>query len=62
MTPAPLPGQSGGLGGGLGDWAQPPQPMQEPRAPGPVAANRGRQPNNGGGLDFWLLDKLFGKR
>jgi len=59
VTPAPLPG----VAGGFGDWAEPPQPMQEPHAPGPVASNRGRQqPGNGGGLDFWLLDKLFGKR
>jgi penicillin-binding protein 1A len=56
--PAPLPGLAGGMGG----WMAPPQPMQEPPAPGPVAANRGRQPSNGGGLDFWLLDKLFGQR
>ncbi|HEY5067091.1 MAG TPA: PBP1A family penicillin-binding protein [Xanthobacteraceae bacterium] len=61
VTPAPLPGLAGGMGGGMGGW-MPPQPMQEPPAPGPVAANRGRQPNNGGGLDFWLLDKLFGQR
>ena len=54
VTPAPLPG----LAGGFGDWAEPPQPMQEPHAPGPVASNRGRQQPNGGGLDFWLLDKL----
>jgi len=32
---------------------------------GPVATDRGGQQNNqqnGGGLDFWLLDKLFGRR
>jgi penicillin-binding protein 1A len=27
-----------------------------------AAADRGATRNNGGGLDFWLLDKLFGRR
>jgi penicillin-binding protein 1A len=58
VAPAPLPG----LGGGNGGWMAPPQPMQEPPAPGAVAANRGRPPGRGGGLDVWLLDKLFGRR
>ena len=58
VEPAPLPGLSGGTGG----WLGAPQPMQEPPAPGPVAANRGRQPGNGGSLDFWILEKLFGSR
>jgi hypothetical protein len=33
-------------------------------APSPVVAQRGRvdNQNNNGGLDFWLLDKLFGQR
>ncbi len=56
MAPAPLPG----LTGGFGDWAEPPQPTQQP--PGPVVASRSRQPSHGGGLDFWILDKLFGRR
>jgi hypothetical protein len=30
--------------------------------PGPVATNGSGQQNNNGGLDFWLLDKLFGRR
>jgi penicillin-binding protein 1A len=33
-----------------------------PAPPAPVAAQPSRQPDNGGGLDFWLLDKLFGRR
>ena len=33
-----------------------------PAPPAPVAAQPNRQPDNGGGLDFWLLDKLFGRR
>jgi hypothetical protein len=48
---------------------------QAPSAPAPLpprgidetgagtAADRGGQRNNGGGgLDFWLLDRLFGRR
>jgi penicillin-binding protein 1A len=47
---------------------------QTPSAPAPLpprgidetgagaAADRGAPRNNGGGLDFWLLDKLFGRR
>ncbi len=50
-VPSPLPGLSGG------EWSFPP-PLPNPEAPRQVAA----PPNNGvGGLDSWLLDKLFGQ-
>jgi penicillin-binding protein 1A len=62
VVPTPLPGlESGG-------WFEPtPQP---PAPVGPVAGNRygqsySQQPapqRSSGGLDFWLLDKLFGRR
>jgi penicillin-binding protein 1A len=56
IAPAPLPGLTDG------SWfnAAPPAPV----AP-PIAANNGpqnNQQNSGSGLDFWLLDKLFGRR
>jgi len=58
VTPAPLPGLSGG-------WFGAPPPATTARAPdesgGGAAAPR-EAPRNGGGLDFWLLDKLFGRR
>ena len=53
---APLPGLAGG------SWFNPAPPA--PVAP-PAAANGGGQSdqqNSGSGLDFWLLDKLFGRR
>jgi penicillin-binding protein 1A len=54
VPPTPLPGLYGG------GWmpAAPPPPQA---VPGPVAANEGRR-QNGGGLDLWILDKLFGGR
>jgi penicillin-binding protein 1A len=61
VAPTTLPGLA------EGGWfsAPPPAPM-----PAPAGYDRSGQPvnqqstqqNNGGGLDFWLLDKLFGKR
>jgi penicillin-binding protein 1A len=57
VAPVPLPGLDSGT------WfnAATPEPT-----PAPAAANSNGQPNNqnnnGGGLDSWLLDKLFGKR
>jgi penicillin-binding protein 1A len=57
VAPAPLPGVADG------GWfnASPPAPV-----PGPAATDRSgqqnNQQNNSGGLDFWLLDKLFGRR
>jgi len=57
ISPTALPGMDGG-------WmnaASPPAAVA-----GPVAGNRNDQPNNqqnsSGGLDSWLLDKLFGQR
>jgi penicillin-binding protein 1A len=48
-APAPLPGLSGG------EWLFPPGPTAE--APRPATAPQ----NHDGGLDSWLLDKLFGR-
>ena len=50
VTPAPLPGLSGG------EWLFP--LGQTAEAPRPAAAPQNRD----GGLDSWLLDKLFGRR
>jgi len=56
VAPAPLPGS------GEGSWFNP----TPPAAVGPAVAASGGQPANrqdsGSGLDFWLLDKLFGRR
>jgi penicillin-binding protein 1A len=56
-APAPLPGVAGG-----GWFAALPQPLA---APGPQFAERGRQTApprpGGGGLDSWLIDRLFGR-
>jgi penicillin-binding protein 1A len=57
IAPAALPGLAGGT------WLNPAPPAAG--APGPLAGERGGQQSNqqsGGGLDFWLLDKLFGRR
>ena len=54
VAPAGLPGLAGGTWFNL---APPPAAI-----PGPVANDRGGQQNNGGGMDFWLLDKLFGRQ
>jgi len=57
LAPAPLPGLSDG------SWfnAPPPAAAAAPAgANGAAAANTPR--DNGGGLDSWLLDKLFGRR
>jgi hypothetical protein len=37
-------------------------PFAAPAPPAPVAEQPSARPDNGGGLDFWLLDKLFGRR
>jgi penicillin-binding protein 1A len=61
IAPSGLPGLN------EGGWFTPPAPVQAqvPRGsdePGAgAAAERGNQ-RNSGGLDFWLLDKLFGRR
>jgi penicillin-binding protein 1A len=58
IAPAALPGVAES---GWFSTAAPPAPVQNP-----AAGNRSGQPNNqqsvGGTLDFWLLDKLFGRR
>jgi penicillin-binding protein 1A len=57
IAPVGLPGLASGSWLNL---APPPAAV-----PGPVATDRGGQSNNqqnGGGLDSWLLDKLFGRR
>jgi penicillin-binding protein 1A len=54
VQPSALPGLYGG--GWLPAAPPPPQAI-----PGPVASNENRR-GNGGGLDLWLLDKLFGGR
>jgi penicillin-binding protein 1A len=61
LAPSALPGLN------EGGWFTPPAPLQA-RAPrssdetgAGAAAERGNQRNNSG-LDFWLLDKLFGRR
>jgi penicillin-binding protein 1A len=58
IAPAGLPGLASGSWLNL---APPPAAIA-----GPVAADRGgqqnNQQNNSGGLDFWLLDKLFGRQ
>ncbi len=55
ITPTPLPGLNDG------SWLNPAPPasMTPPTAAG--GAPQGTQQNNGSGLDFWLLDKLFGR-
>ena len=61
IAPSALPGMSDG------GWFAPPAPVQA-HAPhgsdepsGGAATERGNQ-RNSSGLDFWLLDKLFGRR
>jgi penicillin-binding protein 1A len=57
FAPAALPGLN------EGGWFTPPAPVQAqaPRGSDETGAERGNQ-RNSGGLDFWLLDKLFGRR
>jgi penicillin-binding protein 1A len=54
VAPTPLLG----LGGG---WVAAAEPLPQPASAPTAHASGGRQ-NSGGGLDFWLLDKLFGRR
>jgi penicillin-binding protein 1A len=62
VTPGALPGLSPAAG-----WFSPPASAQAPprgidETGAGAAADRGSQRNSGGGgLDFWLLDKLFGR-
>jgi penicillin-binding protein 1A len=61
VAPSALPGLA------AQSWFGPPAPLQAPAPRGSdetgagAAAERGSQRNNSG-LDFWLLDKLFGRR
>ncbi len=61
LAPSALPGLN------EGGWFTPPAPVQAQAPRGSdetgagAAAERGNQ-RNSGGLDFWLLDKLFGRR
>ncbi len=63
VAAAPLPGLSSA---GWFSSAAPTQASMPPRGIDETgtggAADRGGQRNSGGGLDFWLLDKLFGRR
>jgi len=70
VTPAPLPGLAGGsVGGGWMSAAPAPAqaspPLSPPSPPGdipaPGAAMTDGQSRKSGGLDFWLLDRLFGR-
>jgi penicillin-binding protein 1A len=53
VTPTPLPG----VGASWFSPAPPPAAVS-----GPAAGDRNTQQGGSGGLDFWLLDKLFGRR
>jgi len=55
-APAPLPG--------LGDngWFSFPAPAAAPSPPADVSSQPPNRSSDSGGLDFWLLDKLFGRR
>jgi penicillin-binding protein 1A len=59
IPPSPLPGLADGS-----SWFNPPD--QAPPAPvagaAPASGQQNDQAGDGGGLDSWLLDKLFGRR
>jgi penicillin-binding protein 1A len=57
IPPAPLPGLAGG---GWMASAAPPQPYYGAPSPAPTDSWRSRS-GGGGGLDSWLLNKLFGR-
>ncbi len=65
VAPTPLPGFSSGWLSSAPSPFSPPAPVgqnSEGAASG-AAIDRGQQQRGGGGsMDFWLLDKLFGKR
>ncbi len=58
VAPTPLPGLS------AGGWMAWPPPRSLPAASNALADARSSQPRAGnhGGLDLWLLDRLFGRR
>jgi penicillin-binding protein 1A len=55
-APTPLPGLS------EPGWFGAPFSVPAPPPPAPVAEQPSARPDSGGGLDSWLLDKLFGRR
>jgi penicillin-binding protein 1A len=55
VVPTALPGLDGG------GWLNAAQPAQSPEGAISGAAAENRQQSNQGGLDSWLLDKLFGR-
>ncbi len=59
IAPTALPGLAGS--GWFSSAAAAPPP-QASNIPGPLASTKSRRPDNNGSLDFWLLDKLFGRR
>ncbi len=63
IAPAPLPGVAMASWPNLGPTAAPvpPAPLTGDRGV-PRPAPQPNQQSNSGGLDFWLLDKLFGRR
>jgi hypothetical protein len=58
IAPAPLPG----LAAGSRFDAAPPPAAAAPAVSANGAGQQNNQQNGGSGLDFWLLDKLFGRR
>ena len=61
IAPAALPGLAAGSWLSLAPPAAVPAPVAVDRG-GQHAAPQSNQQSNSGGLDFWLLDKLFGRR
>ena len=65
IPPTPLPGYSGGwMSSAPPASLAPPAPIgrNSEGAISGAAIDNGQQRNSGGSLDFWLLDKLFGRR
>jgi penicillin-binding protein 1A len=60
QAPAPLPGLAPGFA--EPGWFGAPFGTPAATPPAPVAEQPSARPDNGGGLDTWLLDKLFGRR
>jgi penicillin-binding protein 1A len=59
-APTALPGVAPGFGDS--GWFNFPAPAAAPSPPAEVASPPNNRSNDSGGLDFWLLDKLFGRR
>ena len=60
IAPTALPGVVPGLGDN--GWFNFPAPAAAPPPPAEVASQPNNRSNDSGGLDLWLLDKLFGRR